>query len=78
MNGLISLWDFEIGKFNSGLLGHKSEITDLKFLEDYPILVSSSSDGTLRIWGTKVPPGKKFANFKMNCIACIYHTIPTK
>ena len=41
-NGLIAVWDFELAKLEAALFGHNKEISSLKFVEPYPILISSS------------------------------------
>ena len=56
-DGLISVWDFEYSKiqsilyFNYKLWGAKLDVICLKYLNDYPLLFSSYSDGICALWG---------------------------
>ena len=52
-NGLIAVWDLELGKLEHICLGHTAEITSLQFAEPFPILISGSADGTICIWGVR-------------------------
>jgi WD40 repeat protein len=50
----IHIWDVatldELTNF-SGLYGHNNTVTDLKFTPDGKLLISTSLDGTIRLWG---------------------------
>ena len=52
-NGLIAVWDFELAKLEAALFGHTKDISSLKFVEPYPLLVSCSNSGELFIWGIR-------------------------
>ena len=52
-NGLIAVWDFELAKLEAALFGHNKEISNLKFVEPYPLLISSSLLGEILIWGVR-------------------------
>lgn len=47
---MIAIYDFESGKLESLCLAHTSDITQLKFAEYFPILISASSDSTMCVW----------------------------
>jgi eukaryotic-like serine/threonine-protein kinase len=49
-NGLIRLWNTEIGKETATLSGHTWSVTSLAFAPDGDRLVSGSLDQTVRIW----------------------------
>lgn len=63
-DGLITVWDFELSKIDDICYiknNNKDKVIDvfsLKFLDPYPILVSSYSDGSLYFWGVK--PNMKY------------------
>lgn len=52
-NGLIAVWDLDLVKLEQVCLGHTSEITAIQFAEPFPIMISSSSDGSICIWGVR-------------------------
>ena len=56
-DNLIVVWDFEMSKIDDvlslRLRGDKTSVRYLKFLDPYPILVSSYTDGTLYFWGVR-------------------------
>lgn len=52
-NGIIFIWDFEMSRLEGACINHTREILSLKFLAPYPILVSSSADGYICIWGVR-------------------------
>ena len=57
-DGLIVVWDFEMAKINDifYLSSNKNEKLNtyyVKFLDPYPLLAASYSDGSLYIWGVK-------------------------
>lgn len=47
----IHIWNIESRVKIMRLTGHESSITDLHFTDDGKILISSSLDGTIRLWG---------------------------
>lgn len=47
----IHIWDIQTREDMMTLYGHGSTITDLHFSRDGKMLISSSTDGTIRIWG---------------------------
>lgn len=63
-NGIVSVWDFELGKLQGACFGHKREITSIAFLDPYPCLATFSLDGLICIW--------QFRNFgtksKLKCL----------
>ena len=57
-DGLVVVWDFEMAKINdifylSSNRNEKLNTLFVKFLEPYPLLASTYSDGSLYIWGVK-------------------------
>jgi WD40 repeat protein len=58
INGEITLYDFELSKVVGMLLGHTGDITALKFLSPYPMLVSASMDSSVCIWCVRGCPNK--------------------
>ena len=58
-DGLIVVWDFEISKINdifylsSSNKHEKINVISVKFLDPYPLLAATYSDGTLYIWAIK-------------------------
>jgi len=52
-NGIIAIWDLELGKLEQICLGHTAEITCLQFLDPFPVLVSGSSDGSICVWAVR-------------------------
>ena len=69
-NGSSAIWDFDAGKLETTLFGHEGEVTHLEFIEGYPLLMSSSADGTICLWGTKPIVNK----WRYKCILRLYHT----
>lgn len=47
----IHLWDVSTRQEVMSLFGHTGSITDLRFTPDGKFLISSSLDGTIRLWG---------------------------
>jgi len=47
----IHLWDISNQRELAILNGHKNTITDLQFVPDGNLLISTSLDGTIRLWG---------------------------
>jgi WD40 repeat protein len=60
-NGEIALYDFELSKVEGLLIAHTADITGLEFMSPYPILLSSSIDCTVCIWGVR-PIAEKLQN----------------
>lgn len=58
INGEITLYDFELSRVEGILHGHQGDITSLNFLSPYPILISSSMDCTVCVWGVRPCPEK--------------------
>ena len=54
---LIVVWDFEMSKlddvFSLRMRGEKGSVKFLKFLDPYPILASTYTDGTIYFWGVR-------------------------
>lgn len=63
-NGIVAVWDFEIGKLEGACFGHKRDITAISFLEPYPVIITFSSDGMICIWNLRIYPGRQ----KFRCI----------
>ena len=53
LNGVIDIWDFETSRLEGLCLFHTREILALKFLDPFPILVSSSADGYICLWAIR-------------------------
>ena len=58
----VGIWDLQTGKRNAELVGHSQGLTGVrilpersigKFLLSAPLIVTSSYDGTLRLWSGK-------------------------
>ena len=45
--GSVVVWDFEMSKIDGICIGHHKTVTALKFIEEYPLLISISQDATL-------------------------------
>ena len=52
-NGGIVVWDYEMSKVEGVCKQHKREVVCLRFLDKYPVLVSTSNDGLMCIWGVR-------------------------
>lgn len=64
-NGIVSIWDFEIGKLEGSVFGHKREISSISFLEPYPIMITFSLDDGICLWNVRSNTGKQ----RFKCIA---------
>lgn len=49
----IKIWDVESGNLIISLIGHQLPATSVDFSPTNHLLVSSSLDGTVRMWGVK-------------------------
>lgn len=56
VDGDVALWDFEMSKLLGICIGHQGDITGIEFLASYPIMVTSSMDCTVCIWGVRPCP----------------------
>lgn len=61
VNGEITLYDFEMSQIIGILNGHNGDITSLTFMAPFPMLMSSSNDCSVCIWGVR-PIQQKFLN----------------
>ena len=61
VNGEITLYDFEMSQIIGILNGHDDDITSLTFMAPFPMLMSSSNDFSVCIWGVR-PIQQKFLN----------------
>lgn len=52
----VRIWDYERVKLEDELIGHTSEVTILKFLKPFPILLTADNQGQLYLWLTKPHP----------------------
>ena len=57
-DGLVVIWDFEMSKIDDICYlpfgkAEKVHVYSLKFLDPYPVLVATYSDGTIYFWGVK-------------------------
>ena len=57
-NGIVSLWDFEMGKLEAALFAHRKEVTCIQFLEPYPVVVTTANDCVVCFWYVRPYPGK--------------------
>lgn len=64
VNGEIVVWDFEMSKVEGYCLGHTEDITGIEFLAPNPIMVTSSMDCTVCIWGVR----PVHIDFKYQCL----------
>lgn len=69
-NGIVSVWDFEIGKLEGAVFGHKRDITAISFLEPYPVMLTFSLDGMICLWNVTPNLGKQ----GFRCIARFKNT----
>jgi len=53
MNGEITVWDYEMSRVEGVCLGHTREILTLNFLDPCPLLLSTSTDGIIYLWGVR-------------------------
>ena len=58
INGEVTVFDFEMSKIEGLLLGHTGDITAMKFLYPYPLLLTASMDCSVCIWGVRPAPSK--------------------
>jgi WD40 repeat protein len=49
-DGTLQLWDFPKRQLSYSMKGHAAPVTGLAFTKDDTMLVSSSADGTVRLW----------------------------
>ena len=70
-NGVVAVWDFDSGRLESTCVGHNADITSVKFCKEYPLLVSSSADSTICLWGVRPCRVK----YRYICIARLYNSI---
>ncbi len=52
----IHVWDIATREILINLYGHNNSITDLRFMPDGKLLISTSMDGTIRAWGIPYGP----------------------
>jgi len=57
---VISIREYERLRTVSSLLGHKSDITALAFIEPFALLASADTAGFVAIWAVPAPSGKKY------------------
>lgn len=60
-DGIISVWDLEIGKISNIFSGHNGEIYSLFFFPDGQYLASTAEDNSIKIW--KLSKNKAIATF---------------
>jgi len=65
-NGQVNVWDYEKSRIEYICKAHSEEILDLKFIDPYPLLLVSSCDGAISLWGVRGAP--KLTRY--NCLAC--------
>jgi Prp8 binding protein len=53
VDGEVTVWDFEMSKFEGFCIGHTGDITGIEFLSPNPLMVTSSMDCTICIWGVR-------------------------
>ena len=81
-DGLVVVWDFEMAKINdifylSSNRNEKLNTLFVKFLEPYPLLASSYSDGSLYIWGVKQCKDRGDCVFRARNYYLFQHKIDT-
>lgn len=52
-NGSVTVWDYEMSRVDGECHQHTREITAVRFVEPYPLLVSSGNDGLTCVWGVR-------------------------
>lgn len=57
-NGIVSLWDFEMGKLEAALFAHRKEVTCIQFLEPHPVVITTANDCVACFWYIRPYPGK--------------------
>ena len=56
VDGEIAVWDFEMSKLEGICVGHKADITGIEFVAPHPLMITSSMDCTVCIWGLRPLP----------------------
>ena len=56
IDGEVSVFDFEMSKLEGICPGHTGDITGIEFLAPYPLMITSSMDCTLCLWGVRPAP----------------------
>ena len=79
-DGLVVVWDFEMSKMSdifylSSQRGEKINTLALRFLDPYPILSATYSDGTLYFWGVKQSKNRGECIFRARNYYKISHRI---
>jgi len=69
INGSITIWDYEMSRIEGQCYQHSTEILDVKFVEGYPVIVSSGNDGLVCIFGVRGANSKTL----YQCLARIYN-----
>lgn len=58
----LQVWDYEFGRLDGSCIGHVSGILSLRFLDPFPLLVSSDNAGNVCFWGMRP------SRFKCKCV----------
>lgn len=58
VSGEISVWDFEMSKVEAYCLAHKGDISGIEFLSPLPLMLTSSMDCRVCLWGVRPCPLK--------------------
>jgi WD40 repeat protein len=49
-DNLVRIWDYERMKHENEIIAHKDEVTTVKFLKPFPLLMTADSKGVMYIW----------------------------
>ena len=58
----VRIWEYERMKFEDEIIAHKDEVTTVKFLKPFPLLMTADSKGVMYIWllqTSKTPEERK-------------------
>ena len=58
----VRIWEYERMKFEDEIIAHKDEVTTVKFLKPFPLLMTADSKGVMYIWllqTSKTPDERK-------------------
>ena len=72
----ISLWDLASGRRIKKMWGHTSSVHEMDFSADGAVLVSGSSDATVRCWDVRTAQDTGGDEQSTDCVAT-YHTKDT-
>lgn len=63
--GEVVIWDYEKSRVEGMCKGHAEAMLEVVFVEPYPLLLASSADGAMSLWGVR----GALANKRYDCLA---------